>query len=103
MNRPIWNSVLILLVLSGVACQESPTPPSEQGTEAQQEQRPVSDEPGHASEQQGENGQHEGKEPADIIVAPEALEGQTFQTAVVERRVIREGIQATANIRPNEY
>lgn len=103
MNRPIWNSVLILLVLSGVACQESPTPPSEQGTEAQQEQGQVSDEPGQASEQQGENGQHEGEEHADITVAPEALEGQTFQTAVVERRVIREGIQATANIRPNEY
>ncbi len=104
MNSSKWKFVLIVLVLSGVACQENPTAPSTEGTDAKQEQGHEPDAQGHESDEHGGKGQHEGEEHSDeITVAPEALKGQTFQTVVVERRVVREGIQATANIKPNEY
>ncbi|MDT7043695.1 efflux RND transporter periplasmic adaptor subunit, partial [Candidatus Nitronereus thalassa] len=97
MNRSMWKYVLILFVLSGVGCQESQTSSSTEGKDGKQEQ-------GHESDEHGEEDQHEGEKHSDeITVAPEALEGQTFQTAVVEPRLVREGIQATANIKPNEY
>lgn len=38
-----------------------------------------------------------------LTIPPQALSGQVFQTAVVERRVFQDDIQATANIKPNEY
>ncbi|GJL51887.1 MAG: RND transporter [Nitrospirales bacterium] len=98
MNNSMWKYGLILFVLSGVGCQESPTAPSTEGTVTKQEQRHAPDEQGHESAERG------GEEHSDeITVAPEALEGQTFQTAVVERRVVRVAIQSTANIKPNEY
>ncbi|ALA59326.1 putative Secretion protein HlyD [Nitrospira moscoviensis] len=55
-----------------------------------------------AEQEKGQAG-HETSEPHQLTVPPQALEGQTFQTAVVERRGFREAIQATANIKPNEY
>jgi len=97
MNSSLWKVVLILFVLSGVACQESPTAPSTEVKDGNQEQ-------GHGPDEQGEEGQHESEgHSEDITIAPEALEGQAFQTVVVERRLVRKGIQATANIKPNEY
>lgn len=97
MNNSLWNVVLIMFLLMGGGCQESPPGPSTEGTDSKQEQ-------GHESDEHAEEGQHESEgHSADITIAPEALEGQTFQTAVVERRLIRKGIQATANIKPNEY
>lgn len=102
MNNSIRDSVLILSLLLGIGCQERPTEPPPEGTAANHKQGLEADTHGQ-QDRQGENGRHEGEEHADITVAPEALEGQTFQTAVVERRMMRVGVQATANIKPNEY
>ncbi|HJU03657.1 MAG TPA: efflux RND transporter periplasmic adaptor subunit [Nitrospiraceae bacterium] len=55
------------------------------------------DEKGDPSRQNGTG------EPHQLTVPPQALEGQAFQTAVVERRTFRDEIQATASIKPNEY
>ncbi|MFO0733558.1 MAG: hypothetical protein U0361_21885 [Nitrospiraceae bacterium] len=41
--------------------------------------------------------------PPQLTVPPEALEGQAFQTTVIERRPFRDEIAATATIKPNEY
>lgn len=46
---------------------------------------------------------HEGGEPSQLTVPPEALAGQAFQTTVIERRLFRDEIAATATIKPNEY
>lgn len=46
---------------------------------------------------------HEAGESHQLTVPPEAQEGQTFQTAPVERRPFRDEIAATAMIKPNEY
>ncbi len=46
---------------------------------------------------------HETDEPHQLTVPPEAQEGQTFQTARVERRPFRDEIAVTATIKPNEY
>lgn len=97
MNRPIGKCMLILLMLVGAACQETSTEPATGGKAAKQEL-------GRESDTDSGKHQHDEKEHGDrITLAPEALEGQAFQTAVVSRQMIKEGIQATANIRPNEY
>lgn len=97
MNSSIWKYVFIMFVLSGVGCQESPTASSTEGTEAKHEQ-------GHDPDEHGEEDQHEGEAHSnDITIAPEALDGQTFQTVLVQLQLMKEGIQATANIKPNEY
>jgi len=110
MNSLTWKYLLILFVLFGAACQENPTESPGKVTEVKQEQGHEADEHGHESGEQGEQDQHgdahghEGEaHSGDITIAPEALEGQTFQTALVQRRLVKEGIQATANIKPNEY
>ena len=104
MNSSLWKVVLIMFVLSGGGCQESPPGASTEGTASKQAQGHEPDEHGHESDEHPEEGQHEGEgHSEDITIAPEALEGQTFQTALVERRLVRKGIQATANIKPNEY
>ncbi|MBY0248518.1 MAG: efflux RND transporter periplasmic adaptor subunit [Nitrospiraceae bacterium] len=46
---------------------------------------------------------HETAEPYQLTVPSQAQEGQTFQTAPVERRPFRDEIAATATIKPNEY
>jgi len=93
-----------MFVLSGVGCQESPTAPATEGAEAKQDQGHEPDEHGHEPDGHGEKDQHEGEaHSGDITIAPEALEGQTFQTVLAQRRLVKEGIQATANIKPNEY
>jgi len=103
MNSPIWNAALIMLVLLGVACQERPKEASPNKTEVQQGQGHEPDGP-NKEVQHGDTNQHEAKaHSGEITIAPEALEGQIFQTTVVQRRVIKVGIQATANIKPNEY
>lgn len=97
MKNLVWKYLIFLFVFFGAACQESPTLPSSEKTEPTQDQ-------GHETDEHGKEDQQEGEEHSDdITIAPEALEGQTFQTDTVTRRMIREGIQATANIRPNEY
>jgi membrane fusion protein, heavy metal efflux system len=103
MNILIRDSVLILFLLLGVACQDRPTEPPPEETSADHEQGLESDTPGKQA-RQGDTDHHEGENHSDdITLAPEALKGQTFQTVVVERGVVREGIQATANIQPNAY
>ena len=103
MNNLIRDSVLILCLLLGVACQESPTESAPEETSADHEQGLQSDTHG-VRDRQGETDHHEGENHSDdITLAPEALKGQTFQTVLVERGVVREGIQATANIQPNAY
>ncbi|GJL52967.1 MAG: RND transporter [Nitrospirales bacterium] len=97
MKSSVWKYVFLLFVLFSAACQESPSPPSSEGTEAKHER-------GHESDEHGEEDPHDGDDHSkEITLSPEALEGQTFQTVMVERRVIREAIQSTANIKPNEY
>ncbi|MCA9468393.1 MAG: efflux RND transporter periplasmic adaptor subunit [Nitrospira sp.] len=101
MQISLWKYGLIFCVLLGVACQENPTEPAPEGATADHEQGLESDTHGQKDRQ---TDQHEGEKHADeITLAPEALEGQTFQMAVVERAVVREGIQATATIKPNAY
>ena len=103
MTSPLWKSTLIMLVLFAVACQESPKEASSNKTDVPREQghEPVGPD---KEDQHGDAHHHEGEEHSDTItVAPEALEGQTFQTVLVQRRLVKEGIQATANIKPNEY
>lgn len=102
MNNPILGSVLILFLLLGIACQERPTEPAPEGTAADHKRGLESDRHGE-QDRQGDTDPHEGENHSDITLAPEALTGQTFQTVVVERGVVREGIQATANIQPNAY
>ncbi len=97
MNNPIWKAMLLMFVLFGVGCQENTAEPPGKVTEAKQEQ-------GLEPDEHGESHGHEGEaHSGDITIAPEALKGQTFQTVLVQRRLIKEGIQATANIKPNEY
>ena len=110
MNSPKWKYLLILFVLFGAACQENQTEPPSKVSEAKQEQGHEADEHGHKSGEQGEQDQHgdthghKGEAHSeDITIASEALEWQTFQTVLVQRRLVKEGIQATANIKPNEY
>jgi len=55
------------------------------------------------AEQERIQSSHETGEPHQLAVPPEAQEGQTFQTARVERRPFRDEIAATASIKPNEY
>ena len=55
------------------------------------------------AEQEKQQAGHEVGEPPQLTVPPEALEGQAFQTTVIERRPFRDEIAATATIKPNEY
>ncbi|MDR4470284.1 MAG: efflux RND transporter periplasmic adaptor subunit [Nitrospira sp.] len=101
MKVPSLLSLWLIVVLFGVACQEQPSPPSSEGTKGQQqahksEGRLEDDKPGVPR-----RGGH--KKDVSITLAPEALEGQVFETAVVTRQSIRSAIHATANIKPNEY
>ena len=92
MNCSIGKSTLIMFALLCVACQETTTEPLNKTMEANSEQG------------NGEKDQHESEARADeITIAPEALEGQNFKTTVVESKLIKVGIQATANIKPNAY
>ena len=109
--------MLILFVLFGAACQENPAESPGKGTEAKHEQGHEPDKHDHESadpgpesgehgeeDQHGDTHEHEGEaHSGDITIASEALEGQTFQTVLAQWRLVKEGIQATANIKPNEY
>ncbi|WP_062486894.1 efflux RND transporter periplasmic adaptor subunit [Candidatus Nitrospira inopinata] len=55
------------------------------------------------AEQEKQQAGHQVGEPPQLTVPPEALEGQAFQTTVIERRPFRDEIAATATIKPNEY
>ncbi|GJL70278.1 MAG: RND transporter [Nitrospirales bacterium] len=103
MNNVIRDSVLMLFLLLGVACQESPTEPAPERTLANHQPDQGSDRHGE-KHQVDDTDEHEGETHSDeIILAPEALEGKTFQSDVVERGVVRDEIPATANIQPNAY
>ena len=101
MKVPSLLSLGLLVVLFGMACQERPSPPSSGGTKGQQ----------HALQSKGRledgkpdvppHGRH--KKDVRVTLAPEALEGQVFETAVATRQSVRRAIHATANIKPNEY
>ena len=103
MNSSIWKYVLIMFVLSGVACQENSTEPVPEGTSTDHKQDQEFVRHGEQDRQGGGDQPKGATLSDDITLAPEALKGQAFQTVVVERRVVREGIQATANIKPNAY
>lgn len=80
--------VLVLLISAAVGCSESKVEPPP---------------PKATAEQEKGQGTDEISEPHQLTVPPQALEGQAFQTAAVERRAFRDEIQATASIKPNEY
>ncbi len=102
MNNPIRDSVLVLFLLLGVACQERPNESAPEGTSVTHEQGLESDTHGEQT-RQGDTNQNEGGNHSAIVLAPEAFQNQTFQAVVVERGIVREDIQATANIQPNAY
>jgi cobalt-zinc-cadmium efflux system membrane fusion protein len=103
MQISIWKYGLILILLVGVACRESPIESASEETTNDHEQGFESDTQGKQARPVDTNQQKQGKHSGDITLAPEALESQAFQTVVVERGVVREEIQATANIQPNAY
>lgn len=85
--------LLLLLVMGslfGAGCQQSNV--EESGKE-----------PRTSSGKQGDRTQAPSTEPQEVSVSAEALSGQIFQTAQVERRPFRDEITATATIKPNEY
>ena len=86
MGRKIFVLVVLVLISAAVGCSESKVEPPPKATAEQEGQRAA-----------------EISEPHQLTVSPQALEGQTFQTAAVERRAFRDAIQATASIKPNEY
>ena len=93
-SRNIVISLGCLIVSLAVGCNE--------GRVEQPSPKGAGQEQGKTDHEKG-NPQTETSEPHQLIVPPQALEGQTFQTAVVERRAFRDEIQATASIKPNEY
>jgi len=94
-------SLWLIVILFGVACQERPSPPSSEETKGKQ---PAHESEGRLEDDKPGTPHHGGqKEDVSITLAPEALEGQIFETAVVTRQSIRSAIHATANIKPNEY
>lgn len=98
--RPLI-SLLLIIVLFGGACQQEPSPPSSEGTKGHQ---PADKSEGRLEDDNAgvpRRGEHE--EEVRITLAPEALEGQVFETAIVTRQSVRSAIHATANIKPNEY
>lgn len=100
-KSPMSQNMFVLVVSSlisvVVGCSERKIEPPPPKATAEQE-------PGKAAHQTGKTLPHtETSAPHQLTVPPQALEGQTFQTAVVERRDFRDEIQATASIKPNEY
>ena len=99
-KSPMSQNMFVLVVSSlisvVVGCSERKIEPPPPKATAEQE-------PGKAAHQKGNTPQTETSAPHQLTVPPQALEGQTFQTAVVERRDFRDEIQATASIKPNEY
>jgi len=106
MNRiSVKFLLIIILALLGVACQED-------RVESPAHNANAADEQGHVAENgQGEEHQHDKDEEAGqgdhdegrVRLSPEALSGEAFQTALVERRSLKDEIQVTANIKPNAY
>ncbi|KXK00564.1 MAG: putative heavy metal efflux system, membrane fusion protein [Nitrospira sp. OLB3] len=88
MRRNVLMSAICLLVSLAAGCNESKVDPPLPKVTAEQGK-------GLGTEETGESHQ--------LTIAPQALEGQTFQTDLVERRAFRDEIQATASIKPNEY
>ena len=92
--------LLLLLVVAGLfgaGCKQSTVEESGQQS---------------SSERRTSDGKEKGKQDRkqapstvqrEVSVSAEALSGQAFQTALVERRPFRDEIAATATIKPNEY
>ena len=93
MNRLIGkSSLIIMLSLMCAACEKNTTGPLDKTMEAKYEQ------------EGNEEDRHEGEEHTDELkIDPEALKGQNFKTTIVESKLIKVRIQATANIKPNAY
>lgn len=100
MSTKPYFIALCLLILSLASCKERPVE-SQSSTPGRQE----STQPGTQTPEMGTPSRRveESEQQHQLTVPPQALEGQTFQTAVVERRAFRDEIQATASIKPNEY
>ncbi len=92
---PIVPAVSLLISVA-VGCGDSKVePPSKAKAEQGQ---------GKAAREKGEtSSQDETGAPHQLTLPPQALEGQAFQTAIVERQPFHEEISATATIKPNEY
>ena len=90
-SRTRWDTHILLgslLVFLAVGCNEARVEQPEAKARAEQEKQQAG---------------HQVGEPPQLTVPPEALEGQAFQTTVIERRPFRDEIAATATIKPNEY
>lgn len=90
-SRTRWDTHILLgslLVFLAVGCNEARVEQPEAKARAEQEKQQAG---------------HEVGEPPQLTVPPEALEGQAFQTTIIERRPFRDEIAATATIKPNEY
>ena len=92
--------VLLLLVVGGIlsaGCRQNNI--EESGKQSSSERRTsAGKEEGKPDREQAQSTvQHE------VSVSAEALSGQAFETARVERRPLRDEITATATIKPNEY
>jgi membrane fusion protein, heavy metal efflux system len=93
---PIVPAVSLLFSLV-VGCSDSKVEPPPLKATAEQEQGKAAQEKGETSSQDETGGPHQ------LTLPTQALEGQVFQTAIVERRLFRDEISATATIKPNEY
>ena len=90
-SRTRWDTHILLgslLVFLAVGCNEARVEQPEAKARAEQEKQQAG---------------HQVGEPPQLTVPPEALEGQAFQTTVIERRPFRDEITAAATIKPNEY
>lgn len=99
-GRNLYFVALCLLSLSLASCKERSVEPQASAPGKQESTQPDTQtpEPG-TPRRRGE----ESEQRHQLTVPTQALEGKTFQTALVERRALRDELQATATIKPNEY
>ena len=97
---------IIILTLLVVACQEDRgQPPPQSASPADDQAHVGKNDQGaeHQHETEDGEGDHGVHDEGRVRLSPEALTGQAFETALVERRSLKDEIQVTANIKPNAY
>ncbi|HXF04742.1 MAG TPA: efflux RND transporter periplasmic adaptor subunit [Blastocatellia bacterium] len=100
MGRNLCFVALCLLILSLASCKERPVEPQSSAAGKEESTQPNTQTPEPGTPRRGVE---ESEQRPQLTVPSQALEGKTFQTALVERRAFRDELQATATIKPDEY
>lgn len=103
-RRRFWSylvngGLLLVMVVAGtvgIGCKERTV---EESSQSSPSDRPASAGQGKVSDRTSASTAM----PDEVSISTEALSGQAFQTAQVERHPFRDEIAATATIKPNEY